>query len=140
MKNTAKVMMVAAAMITGTAVFAGPHHGRHHHKGNDGLALAAGIVHLVKEVIAPTPVVVAPAPAVVAPAPAVVAPAPVVVAPAPAVVAPAPVVVAPAPVVVAPPPRHYYRPAPPPRHNYRPAPPPRRPAPAPHRGGRPGRR
>ena len=122
MKNTAKVMMVAAAMITGTAVFAGPHHGRHHHKRNDGLALAAGIVHLVKEVVAPTPVVVAPAPAVVAPAPAVVAPAPVVVAP-----PPPPVVVAP-PVVV-PPPRHHYRPAPP-----------RRPAPAPYRGGRPGRR
>ncbi|MBE6355823.1 MAG: hypothetical protein E7058_01765, partial [Lentisphaerae bacterium] len=88
MKKTAKVMMVAAAAFMGTAVFAGPHH--RHHKRNEGLALAAGIVHLVKEVVAPTPVVVTPPPAVVAPAPVVVTPPPAVVAPAPAVVAPAP--------------------------------------------------
>ena len=105
-------------------------HHRHHH--NDGLHLAAGIVHLVKAVVAPTPpVVVQPAP-VVAPAPVVVqqpvvAPAPVVVQP--QVVAPAPVVVAPAPVVLQQPvvvqtaPRYYHRPAPPPRHH------------RPHRGG-----
>ena len=106
MKKNTKVLMVAAFMVIGCAAFAGP-HGRHHHHRRDGLDLAAGIVNLVRAVVAP-PVVVAP--------PAVVAP-PVVVAP-PAVVAPPPVVVAPPPVVVAPPPRyHHYRPAPPPRHN-----------------------
>ena len=47
-----------------------------HCGGNDGLRLAAGIVHLVKEVLAPTPAVVTtPTPIVVAP------PAPVVVTP-----------------------------------------------------------
>ena len=41
-----------------------------HCGGNDGLRLAAGIVHLVKEVLAPAPAVVAaPAPVVVAPPP-----------------------------------------------------------------------
>ena len=97
-----------------------PHHKGRHHDKNDGLALAAGIVHLVKEVVAPTPVVVAPPPT------------PVVVAP-----PPAPVVVAPpAPVVVVPP-RRYHHPAPPPRH-HRPAPPPRqhRPHGGPHGGHR----
>ena len=64
-----------------------------HHRHNEGVHLAAEIVGLVKNAIAPAPkVVVAPAPVVVAPAPKVV-------------VAPAPVVVAPAPVVVAPPPK-----------------------------------
>ena len=55
-------------MIGAAAIFAAipetmAHPGGHHK--NDGLALAAGIVNLVKAVVAPTPVVVAPAPVVV---------------------------------------------------------------------------
>ena len=69
-----------------------------HSGGNDGLRLAAGIVHLVKEVLAPAPAVVAaPAPIVVAPPPR-----PVVVTP------PRPVVVTPPrPVIVKPQPRKF---------------------------------
>ena len=130
-KMNGKVFFAAAVFCIGTAVFAAPPRHHRHHKHNEGLALANGIVDLVLKVVAPQPtVVVAPPPAVVAPAPAVVtpAPAPVVVTPAP-VVAPAPVVVAPAPVVVAPPP--------PPVYYHRPAPAPRPPHRAPnHRGGR----
>ena len=56
----------AAMLLTVPETFAGNH--RHHRKAdNDGLRLAAGIVHLVREVIAPTPQVVCPAPAVIAP-------------------------------------------------------------------------
>ena len=84
---------LAGAAVMFTAIpeaAAGPHHHRgHHHRGNDGLRLAAGIVHLVKEVVAPAPVVVAPAPVVVAPR-----------------------VVYHRPL----PPRHHHRPAPPRRH------------------------
>ena len=90
-------MIGAAAMLAFVPeTMARPHHGHD----NDGLALAAGIVNLVKSVIAPAPkVVVAPAPA------------PVVVTPPPP---PAPVVVTrPAPVVVAPPPPRHRHPAPP---------------------------
>ena len=115
MKKIIIGLVGAAAMLTVMPeAMARPHH-RHHD--NDGLRLAAGIVNLVKTVVAPAPVVVAPAPAPVVVAPA---PAPVVVAPAPApvVVAPNPVVV-PRRVVVVPPPRHR---AAPPRH-HRPAPP-----------------
>ena len=58
-----------------------------HSGGNDGLRLAAGIVHLVKEVLAPAPAVVAaPAPVVVAPPPrpvVVTPPRPVIVKPQP---------------------------------------------------------
>lgn len=55
MKNTTKIMTVAAVMVFGTAVFAGPAH-RHHHK-CDGLELAAGIVNLVCRVLDPAPTV-----------------------------------------------------------------------------------
>ena len=115
MKKLCIGLIGAAAMLAVIPeTMARPHHGHHH---NDGLALAAGIVNLVRTVVAPAPVVVAPPPQ-----PVVVAPAPVVVAP-----PPPPVVVAPAPVVVT-------RPAPivvtPPRH-HRPV----HPRPAPHRGG-----
>ena len=62
MKNTTKVMMLAAVMVFGTAAFAGP---RHQPK-RDGLDLAAGIVHLVCQVINPQPttqvIVTRPAP------------------------------------------------------------------------------
>ena len=102
-----KVFFAAAVLCIGTAVFAAPrphHHG--HHKRNEGLELANGIVDLVLKVVAPQPTVV-------------VAPQPAVVAPAPVVVAPPPVVVAPRPVVVAPPRPRHHRPAPPPRpHNH----------------------
>ena len=102
MKTMMKTAMIAGMMFLGTAVFAGPHH---HHK-RDGLDLAAGIVNLVMQVVAPPQVVVAPAPVVTAP-----------------------VVVTPAPVIrynYAAQPVYVYRPAPPPRHNrHRPAPPPR---------------
>ena len=54
MKKTVKYMLFAAAVLVGTTAFAGPP--RHHReKGNDGLRLAAGIVNLVTEVIAPAP-------------------------------------------------------------------------------------
>ena len=101
-------MIGAAAMLAFVPeTMARPHHGHD----NDGLALAAGIVNLVKSVIAPAPKVVvapAPAPVVVTPPPP---PAPVVVTPPPP---PAPVVVTrPAPVVVAPPPPRHRQPAPP---------------------------
>ena len=96
------------------------HH--RHHRHNDGLHLAAGIVNVVangvRAITGQPTVVVTPAPA-----PVVVMPAP-----APVVVTPAPVVVAPRPVIVVPPRRHY-RPAPPPpprRHHGRPMPPPHR--------------
>ena len=86
MKKLCIGLIGAAAMLAVVPeTMARPHHGHH----NDGLALAAGIVNLVKAVIAPTPVVVAPPPP------------------------PAPVVVAPAPVVVTPPPPRHHRPAPP---------------------------
>ena len=100
------ILAVTAFLLVVPEAAARPKHKRHKHGGNDGLALAAGIIHLVKEVVAPTPVVVAPPPQ------------PVVVTPPPVVVAPPP-----RPVVVTPPPRHpAYRPA------YRPQPAPRRPA------------
>ncbi len=66
MKKTAEIMMLAAVMFIGTAAFAGPRGGHRHHR--DGLDLAAGIVHLVMQVVNPQPqVVVAPAPVVVTP-------------------------------------------------------------------------
>ena len=72
MKNTVKVMTLAAVMVIGTAAFAGPRHDRPHHK-RDGLDLAYGIVNLVRRTVNPAPVVYTPAPApvVYTPAPAV---------------------------------------------------------------------
>ena len=72
MKNTVKVMTLAAVMVIGTAAFAGPRHDRPHHK-RDGLDLAYGIVNLVLRTVNPAPVVYTPAPApvVYTPAPAV---------------------------------------------------------------------
>ena len=98
MKNTKIIAIVSALLIAG-GLTARPHH----HKHDDGLRLAAGIVGLVANVLAPTPVVVA------APPPP---PPPVVVVPPPP----------PRPIVVAPPPRRYAPPPPPRRHH---APPPR---------------
>ena len=94
MTKNAKLMLVVAVMLVGTAVFARPPHGRGHRE-RDGLDLANGIVDLVMRVIAPQPqVVVAPQPQVV--------------------VAPQP-----PPVVVAPQPVYYTRPAPRPPHRGR---------------------
>ena len=115
MTKNAKLMLVVAVMLVGTAVFARPPHGRGHRE-RDGLDLANGIVDLVMRVIAPRPVVVAPPPQPVVVAPP---PQPAVVAPQPVVVAPQPVVVAPQPVVVAPQPVYYTRPAPRPPHRGR---------------------
>ena len=68
-KMTIGLLAAAAMMLTVPEAMAG-HHGKHHEKGNDGLKLAAGIVNLVKEIIAPAPqVVYAPQPAVIAPPP-----------------------------------------------------------------------
>ena len=99
----------------------------HRHKHNDGLRLAAGIVHLVGNGIRaltgqPKTVVVAPAPVVVAPAPVVVAPPPVVVAPPPVVVVPSPA------------PRHVRLVNPPPRKPPVVRKPHAKPVPPPHRG------
>lgn len=62
--------VVLAAVFT-VPLMAGPkHHRNHHHHGNDGVRLAAQIVGLVKNAIAPAPVVVTrPAPVVIAPPP-----------------------------------------------------------------------
>ena len=91
-----KKMMIAfvgmAAMLVAVPETMAAPHGDKHHKGNDGLRLAAGIVHLVKEVINPAPVVIAP-------------PRPVVVTP------PRPVIVKPEPKRHTPPRQH--KPAPP---------------------------
>ena len=57
MKKTAKVMMLAAVMVIGTAAFAGPRGGHRHHK-RDGLEVAAGIVGLVTQVLNPQPVII----------------------------------------------------------------------------------
>ena len=78
-------------------VMAGPHHGRHHHHGNDGVRLAANIIGLVGAALQ------GPQTAVTQPA----------------------VVVTPPPVVHCPPPPRvvHYRPAPPPRRHHHPAPP-----------------
>ena len=90
---------MAAMLVAVPETMAAPHGGKHH-KGNDGLRLAAGIVHLVKEVINPAPVVIAP-------------PRPVVVTP------PRPVIVTPPrPVIVKPEPKRHtplrqHKPAPP---------------------------
>ena len=69
MKNTTKIMTVAAVMVMGTAAFAGP---RNDHHERDGLDLAYGIVKLVCGVFNPQPVIVHPAP----PPPVVHKPAP----------------------------------------------------------------
>ena len=60
-------LIAAALMLAMVPETMAGHHGHRREKGNDGLRLAAGIVHLVREVIAPTPQVVCPAPAVIAP-------------------------------------------------------------------------
>ena len=76
MRNTAKVMTLAAVMVIGTAAFAGP-RGHHHHR--DGLGLAFGIVNLVIRAVTPQPVVYVPA---APPAPVILPPpAPVVLPP-----------------------------------------------------------
>ena len=56
-------LLGAAAMLIAVPETMAGHHGHHRDKGNDGLRLAAGIVNLVKEIIAPTPNVVYTAPA-----------------------------------------------------------------------------
>lgn len=108
------ILLGAAAMLFAVPETMADHHGHRPQKGNDGLKLAAGIVHLVKEAITPAPrVIYAPPPAqvVVAPHPVrVVAPPPVrVVTPPP----PKPAPHRPAPVV-----RHHQAPKhnPPPQH------------------------
>ena len=51
MKNTIlKTTVCAAAVVIGTSAFAGEHH-HEHHKGNDGVRLAASIVNLVGNVL-----------------------------------------------------------------------------------------
>ena len=68
MKKMMFVLLGAAAMLFAVPETMAGHHD--HHKGNDGLRLAAGIVNLVKEIIAPAPqVVYAPPAAVMAPPP-----------------------------------------------------------------------
>ena len=59
------VLGAAVMMLTVPEAMAKPHdhHRAPHHDHNEGLALAAGIVNLVKDVLVPTPVVVAPVPA-----------------------------------------------------------------------------
>lgn len=53
MNGTTKLILGAAIATTmfGATAYAGNPHGDHHHGGNDGLALAAGIVNLVRTVI-----------------------------------------------------------------------------------------
>ena len=95
MKKKIMILLGAAAMLFAVPETMAGHHGHRPDKGNDGLKLAAGIVHLVKEAITPAPrVIYAPPERVAAPPPA-------------RVIAPPPV------RVVAPPPKPaYHRPAP----------------------------
>ena len=68
---------MAAMLVAVPETMAAPHGGKPH-KGNDGLRLAAGIVHLVQQAVNPAPVVLAP------PRPVVVTPPrPVIVKPEP---------------------------------------------------------
>lgn len=63
-------LIAAALMLAMVPETMAGHHGHRREKGNDGLRLAAGIVHLVKEIIAPAPTVIVPqAPAIVPPRP-----------------------------------------------------------------------
>ncbi|MBQ9753145.1 MAG: hypothetical protein IJV93_00160 [Lentisphaeria bacterium] len=95
MKAMKIALVLGIAAICTVPAMAGPHHGRGaHHRGNDGVRLAANIIGLVNTALR------APA----------------------AVVTPPPVLVTPPPVIrhCPPPPRHHhYRPAPPPprRHH-----------------------
>ena len=126
MKKYCLIALSAALMLSLIPTLeASPHrHSKHNHRHDDGLALAAGIVHLVRSVIAPPPVVITPRPAVVVPPPppVVITPRPAVVVPPPppVVVTPKPVVVVPPrPVVIQPPSRAPQRPLPPPRRRRR---------------------
>lgn len=105
MKKYCLIALSAAFMLSLIPTLeASPHrHSKRNRRQDDGLALAAGIVHLVRSVIAPPTVVVTPRPVVVVP------PSPTVV------VTPRPVVVVPPrPVVIHPPRRVPQRPLPPP--------------------------
>jgi hypothetical protein len=51
-----KVIVFGAVILCAATVCARPHH----HRGNKGLHLAAGIVNLVADVLRPAPVVVTP--------------------------------------------------------------------------------
>lgn len=123
MKNKTLAILTSMCVLAAFAPKAEAHD-RDHHRGNDGLHLAAGIVNLVSDVLNPRPVVVVqPAPVVIAP------PRPVIVRPVqPAYyVAPRPVIVHPPvvvehPVIVVPPSRRMM--PPPPRRVERRAPPP----------------
>jgi hypothetical protein len=90
------VVGMAAMLVAVPETMAAPHGGRHH-RGNDGLRLAAGIVNLVQQVINPAPVVIAP-------------PRPVVIAP------PRPIIVPQRPVKHASP-RKAHKPQPPRKNN-----------------------
>ena len=73
-KLTVGLLGMAAMLIAVPETMAAPHGGRHE-RGNEGLKLAAGIVHLVKDVLAPAPQVVVPPPppqVIVPPRPAVI--------------------------------------------------------------------
>ncbi len=66
-KLTVGLLGMAAMLVVVPETMAAPHGGRHG-RGNEGLRLAAGIVHLVKDVIAPRPAVIVPhRPAVIVP-------------------------------------------------------------------------
>ena len=55
MKKMTIGLFAIAAMLVAVPEAMADHHGKHHGKGNDGLRLAAGIVNLVKEIVAPAP-------------------------------------------------------------------------------------
>ena len=94
MKKYCLIALSAAFMLSLIPTLeASPHrHSKRNRRQDDGLALAAGIVHLVRSVIAPPTVVVTPRPVVVVP---------------------------PRPVVIHPPRRVPQRPLPPPRRRRR---------------------
>ena len=70
MKKMTIGLFAVATMLVAVPEAMADHHGKHHGKGNDGLRLAAGIVNLIKEIVAPAPkVVYAPPPTVIAPQP-----------------------------------------------------------------------
>ncbi|MBR7139204.1 MAG: hypothetical protein IKD44_06630 [Lentisphaeria bacterium] len=92
MKAMKIALVIGITAICTLPAMAAPHHG-HHHRGNDGLRLAANIVGVVRNALQfQTPQVVTQ-----------------------------PIVVTPPPVIHCPPPRHHHRPLPPPpppRHGH----------------------
>ena len=69
MKKMMITLLAAAAMLIAVPETMAGHHGHQRDKGNNGLKIAAGIVNLVKNIVAPAPQVVYTPPAAIVPPP-----------------------------------------------------------------------